>query len=81
MESTKRELSTIAREIRADWGKVNYAAEPYLSAMSEMGPISEPFMHDSGVSVVMYFLSNATTWRGETARRIKKELKAMMKGA
>ena len=81
MESTTRELHEIAKEIRADWQPVNYAAEPYLSAMSEMGVITEPFMHDSGVSVVLYFLSNATSWRGETARRIKKELKAMTKGA
>jgi hypothetical protein len=27
--------------------------------------------------VVLYFLSNAATWRGEKAREIKKELKAM----
>jgi len=29
--------------------------------------------------IVRYFLSNATTWRGETARRIKAELKQMLK--
>jgi len=34
---------------------------------------------DSGDSIVRYFLSNASTWRGETARRVKKELNAMLK--
>ena len=28
--------------------------------------------------IVRYFLSNATTWRGEDARRIKAELKALL---
>jgi len=28
---------------------------------------------------VRYFLSNATTWRGDTARRIKAELKEMLR--
>jgi hypothetical protein len=30
---------------------------------------------------VRYFLANATSWKGETARAIKAELKAMLKGA
>lgn len=28
-------------------------------------------------SIVLYFLSNATTWRGDDARRIKAELKKL----
>lgn len=72
-----RSLYTIAREIRKDWKKVNYAAEPYLAAMACLKSIDEPYYFDSGESVVLYFLANATTWRGETARRIKKELKQL----
>ncbi len=74
-----RPLSIIAREIVADWKKVYFGAVPYLRAMGEMGDISEPYYQDSGPSVVRYFLSNATTWRGSTARRVKLELKAMLK--
>jgi len=33
---------------------------------------------DDGRTVVNYFLANAKTWRGETARRIKAELKSML---
>jgi hypothetical protein len=29
--------------------------------------------------VVAYFLSNASSYRGETARKVKAELKAMLK--
>jgi len=71
-------LHEIAREIRRDWGaKVNYAAKPYLEAMSCLDSIRDNYYDDSARSVVAYFLANASTWRGETAKRIKAELKAM----
>ena len=72
-----RPLHEIAREIRRDWTKVNYAAKPYLEAMSCLDSIRDNYYNDSGRSVVLYFLANASTWRGETAKRIKAELKAM----
>ena len=73
-----RTLSTIARDVRRDWSNVNYAAKPYLAAMGQLDRISDPFHYDSGESVVRYFLSNASAWRGDTAKRIKAELKAML---
>jgi hypothetical protein len=33
---------------------------------------------DSGDMIVRYFLANASTFRGESARRIKKELNSML---
>jgi hypothetical protein len=75
-----RPLSEVAREIRRDWRPVNFAAVPYLDAMGSLDTIRDPYGADSGTSVVAYFLSNAATWRGETARRIKKELNALLKG-
>ncbi len=78
METQTRDLSVIAREIRADWNKVYFGAVPYLDAMATMGSVKEPYFYDSGESIVIYFLANANTWRGETARRIKAELKAML---
>lgn len=73
-----RKLHEIAKEVRADWKNVNYAAEPYLSALETLGDIKESYGFDSGKSVVRYFLANATGWRGENARRIKAELKRML---
>lgn len=78
MSETKRPLSTIARDIRQNWPNVNYAAKPYLDAMAQLNAITDDYYCDSAVSVVLYFLSNATSWRGEHARRIKAELKAML---
>jgi hypothetical protein len=72
-----RPLYEIAREIRKDWSPVNFAAKPYLDAMRELSSINDDYYADSGRSVVLYFLSNAASWRGENARRIKAELKSL----
>ena len=74
---TTRPLYQIATEIRRDWKKVYFGAVPYLDAMQSLDSIEDNYIMDSGKSIVLYFLSNASTWRGETAKRIKAELKAM----
>jgi hypothetical protein len=61
-----------------DWKKVNFGAVPYLDAMTTLGSIHDDYGCDSAESIVRYFLSNATGWRGETAKRIKAELKALL---
>jgi hypothetical protein len=79
-EMAARPIYQIAREIRQDWTKPYFGAVPYLDAMGSLNSIHDNYGWDDGKSVVLYFLSNATTWRGETARRIKTELKGMLKG-
>jgi hypothetical protein len=74
-----RPLYEIAHDVRAHWPNVNYAATPYLAAMFQLDKITDYFYEDSADSIVRYFLSNATTWRGEDARRVKAELKEMIK--
>lgn len=73
-----RPISTIAKEISADWNKVYFGAVPYLEAMHSLNSIDDDYYYDSGKSVVRYFLANASTWRGDKAREIKAELKAML---
>ena len=80
MSAPVRPLSEIAADIVASWPKVYFGAAPYLDAMRSLGRISDNYGADDGRSVVLYFLSNATTWRGDDARRIKAELKALLKG-
>ena len=75
----ERSLSVIVGEVYDNWPKVNYAAKPYLEAMASLDKITDTYICDSAVSVVLYFLANATTWRGDAARRIKAELNAMAK--
>lgn len=79
MTTATRRLSAIARDIRADWKNVYFGAKPYLDAMGTLTSINDSYYHDSAKSVVLYFLANANTWRGETAKRIKTELKAMIR--
>ena len=74
-----RSLSVIAAEIRKDWKKPYFGAVPYLQAMMCLDNINDNYGFDTGKSIVLYFLANAGTWKGETARRIKKELNAMAK--
>ena len=74
-----RPLYEIARDIRKDWGsKIYFGARPYLDAMATLDSINGNYGLDSAKSIVLYFLGNASTWRGETAKAIKKELKAMV---
>ncbi len=80
LQTTSRPLYTIASEIRKTWGaKVNFAAKPYLEAMECLTNVTDMYGEDSAKSIVNYFLANANTWRGEDAKRIKAELKAMVK--
>lgn len=75
-----RPLYLIAEEIQRDWAaKVYFGAKPYLEAMLTLNSIKDYYYLDSGDSIVRYFLANANTWRGETARRVKAELKGMLK--
>ena len=75
----QRPIHVIASEIYDDWKNPNFAAVPYLEAMESLTTIDDNYFLDSGEGIVAYFLSNAGTWRGEVARRVKKELNAMLK--
>jgi len=77
-----RSLYDIAQDIVSDYmdrGKsVPHCAEPYVNAMRMLDSIDDNYFEDSGRDVVLYALSNLSTWRGETARRVKTELKSLL---
>lgn len=72
-----RPLHTIAREIHTDWHDPYYRAVPHMYAMLELTSLADPCGTDSAKNIVLYFLSNARTWRGPVARRVKDELRDM----
>jgi hypothetical protein len=74
-----RNLSIIAKEISQDWTKVYFGAVPYLRAMRTLDTVNDSYGMDSAKSIVLYFLANASTWRGDKAREIKKELNKLIK--
>lgn len=69
--------AAVARLIVRDWAKVHYAAKPYLEAMLTLGSINDDHWHDSGQSVVRYFLNNARSYRTPRAAAYKAALKKM----
>lgn len=74
-----RNINVIAREVLADWKKPSPYALPYIKAMLALQSIDDTYLFEGGRSVVLYFLSNAGSWRGATARRVKAELNAALK--
>ncbi len=74
-------LYHIAQIIADDWHKPHFGAVPYLEAMQTLATMSDSYCLDSARSIVAYFLANAQTWKGETARQVKKELNRRLKEA
>jgi hypothetical protein len=72
-------LSAIAEIIRTNWVNPSPYAVPYVDAMAQLQSINESYYADTAQSVVIYFLANAQTWRGDTARLVKAHLKGLVK--
>ena len=68
----------IAEIILKDWTKVNFAAKPYLDAMFTLTSPNDNYGLDNGTNIILYFLSNASTWKGEIAKEIKTHLKKLI---
>ena len=80
-QKTTRTFAEIAQEIKAVWTNVYFGARPYLQAMLTIDSSDKNarYMFETAKDIVTYFLANATYWRGTDARRIKAELKSMIK--
>jgi hypothetical protein len=76
-----RPIFHIAAEISRDWRKPYFGAVPYLNAMHTLVDLQSRYGLDDAEGILLYFLANASTWRGDTAKRVKAELKAILKGA
>jgi hypothetical protein len=74
-----RPLTEIAAEITIDWVALHGAAQPYMDAMSKLRSANDRYGLETGSDIIQGFLNNAQTWRGEVARRVKLELKAILR--
>lgn len=77
-----RTIAQIAQEIEQNWNAtskngVNYAAKPYLSAMTTIHSAdpNAPYIFEDARTQIIYFLANANSYRGEVAKAHKAELK------
>lgn len=50
-----------------------------MDAMSKLRSADQRSGLETGSDMIQGFLNNAQTWRGEVARRVKLELKAILK--
>jgi len=74
-----RPLFQIAADIYHNWPRASIHALPYIHAMRHLNTMADRYGADDATSVVAYFLSNASNWRGSEAQRIKAELREMLK--
>jgi hypothetical protein len=73
-----RPISEIARDIKHHWQSPYFGAVPYIQAMLQLHSITDMYGFDDARGIILYFLSNANTFRGEHARRLKSELKDIL---
>ena len=73
-----RSISSIAKDIKRVWAKPYFGAKPYLHAMEYLDNIDDKYIYDDAKTIIMYFLANASTFRGNDAKILKAELKALI---
>jgi hypothetical protein len=66
---------------KVDWKSPYFGAVPYLDAMLTMSTLNAAYGLDSAQSICLYFLANASTWRGPVARLAKAKLTALLDAA
>ena len=76
-----RPICDIAEEIQRDWKSPYFGAVPYHRAMHSLIDHTSRYGYDDASSIIRYFLSNSASWKGDTAKRIKAELRTFLKGA
>lgn len=76
-------LGEIASVIYADHQSMNkklyFGAVPYVAALRTLNTIDDHYIMEDGRTIVVYTLCNLSTYKGETARLIKAELKNRLK--
>lgn len=75
MDKTHTPLYQYAGRIKRNWENIDNSAKPYLSAMFNLNQITDTYGADNARQIVIYFLCNAKSWKGEIARATKAELK------
>ena len=78
----QKTLDELARLAERSWsrdGKVAGPAKPYLDALGSLSDMNSTYGADSARDIIVYFLGNATGWKGETAKAVKAELNRRLK--
>ena len=77
-----RPIKDIAYEIIREWRNPSEYAKmyawPLLKAMTTLNTIHDKYIMDDADEIILRFLCNAGSFRGEAARRLKKELRDLV---
>lgn len=74
-----RPLYNIAMQIFDDWPPIPDTARAYLRPMLHLDQITDVYGVDSAEYILGHFVAAAHGWRGETARKVKLEIKSIFK--
>lgn len=77
-QKAARPLHKIADEIMRKWVRPPGPAIGYINAMTHLATMEDRYGREDAEGIVLRFLNEASGWRGEDARRIKAELRAML---
>jgi hypothetical protein len=78
MDLTKLSIAALFRIVKSDWKKPYFGAVPYIDALITCQSMDSVYGVETARDLVPYFLANANTWRGETAKAVKLELKSRL---
>lgn len=74
-----RPIKEIAKDIQKAWKNPSPYALAYLNPMLTLNSIEDNYFLDDAERIVLCFLEEAKTFRGEEARKLKQELKDLLK--
>lgn len=74
-----RTIKEIAQEIQSDWKTANKEASQYLIMMEVLKTMNDKFINKDATTIVINFLVSARGYRSDKAKRIKNELKNLIK--
>lgn len=76
-ELATADLQRIVALIYSDWSDINASAATYLNALdvNDCRQLDDPVGNETADTQLRYFLVHAGSWRGPTARAVKRELR------
>ena len=75
----KRPIYQIAKDIKDAWKNPSPYALAYLNPMLTLNSIDDNYFSEDAERIILCFLEEAKTFRGEKARELKKELRDLLK--
>ncbi|MEO5348895.1 MAG: hypothetical protein H7836_04540 [Magnetococcus sp. YQC-3] len=73
MDLQNKSINQLGAIVAKEWVKPYFGAVPYIKALQQIN--DGKYLFEDEKTIVIYFLSNARTWKGDIAKEVKQELK------